>query len=147
MKLLFGLLSPDMDRSGFACGETALDSCLQKLAGQDMKRGFATVIVARAETAPNKIIGYYTLSAASVFLDNVSEELARKMPRYPVRWGPRQIFDTVYGYGIIRHFQRSLCLFPIMAGGCAAPHPNHKSLCPLTCAMNLFLLAIPCTLI
>ena len=48
-----------------------------------MKRGFATAIVARAETAPNKIIGYYTLSAASVLLDNVPSGMARKMPRYP----------------------------------------------------------------
>ena len=83
MKLLFGLLSPDMDKSGFTCGEAALDTYLQKLASQDMKRGFATAIVARAETAPNKIIGYYTLSAASVLLDNVPAEMARKMPRYP----------------------------------------------------------------
>lgn len=83
MRLLFGLLSSDMDKSGFTCGVPALDTCLQKLASQDMKRGFATAIVARAETAPNKIIAYYTLSAASVFLNTVPEEMARKMPRYP----------------------------------------------------------------
>lgn len=48
-----------------------------------MKRGFATAIVAGAKTAPNKIIGYYTLSAASVLLNNVPNEMARKMPRSP----------------------------------------------------------------
>lgn len=83
MKLLFGLLSSAMDKSGFTCGEAALDTYLQKRASQDMKRGFATVIVARMETAPNNIIGYYTLSAASVLLNNMPEEMARTMPRYP----------------------------------------------------------------
>lgn len=34
-----------------------------------MKRGFATAIVAGAKTAPNKIIGYYTLSTASILLN------------------------------------------------------------------------------
>lgn len=44
MNLLFGLLTPDLDKSGFACGEPALDAYLKKQAGQDMKRGFATVV-------------------------------------------------------------------------------------------------------
>ncbi len=84
-EVAFWPLSPDMDKSGFLPVERPLwiHTC-KKLASQDMKRGFATAIVARAETASNKIIGYYTLlSAASVLLDNVSAEMARKMPRYP----------------------------------------------------------------
>lgn len=104
MKLLFGLLSPGMDKSGFACGEDALDSYLQKLAGQDMKRGFASVIVARTETAPKKIIGYYTLAAASVLLDNVPKEVARKMPRYPsipaIRLGRLAVASSMQGQHI-----------------------------------------------
>lgn len=48
-----------------------------------MKRGFATVIVAGTDTSPNTIIGYYTLSAASVLLDKVPEDVARATPRYP----------------------------------------------------------------
>lgn len=101
MKLLFGLLSSGMDKSGFACGEAALDTYLQRQASQDMKRGFATVIVARAETDPNTIIGYYTLSAASVLLDSVPEEMARKMPRYPnvpaIRLGRLAVASTMQG--------------------------------------------------
>ncbi|WP_165177035.1 GNAT family N-acetyltransferase [Desulfovibrio sp. ZJ369] len=104
MKLLFGLLSPAMEKSGFACGEAALDTYLQKLASQDMKRGFATVIVARTETDPKKIIGYYTLSAASVLLDNVPEEMARNMPRYPnipaVRLGRLAVASGMQGQHI-----------------------------------------------
>lgn len=101
MKLRFGLLSSGMDKNGFACGEAALDTYLQRQAGQDMKRGFATVIAAGAETDPNKIIGYYTLSAASVVLDNIPEGAARNMPRYPnvpaVRLGRLAVDSTMQG--------------------------------------------------
>jgi GNAT superfamily N-acetyltransferase len=83
MSLLFGLLAPDMDISGFACGEPALDAYLQKQAGQDMKRGFATIVAARKSSSPDLIVGFYTLCAASVFLTALPEDAARKMPRYP----------------------------------------------------------------
>lgn len=83
MSLLFGLLTPDMDRSGFACGEPVLDAYLHKQAGQDMKRGFATVVAARESSSPAVIVGYYTLCAASVLLTALPDATARKMPRYP----------------------------------------------------------------
>ena len=83
MKLLFDLLTPGMDRSGFTCGEPALDAYLHKQAGQDMRRGFATVIAAREENSPEKVVGFYTLSAASILLTALPSETARKMPRYP----------------------------------------------------------------
>lgn len=84
MKLLFDLLTPSMDRSDFSCGEPALDAYLHKQAGQDMRRGFATVIAARQATSPEKVVGFYTLSAASILLTSLPNETARKMPRYPV---------------------------------------------------------------
>ena len=46
-----------------------------------MKRGFASVIVARESSDPNRI-GFYTLCAASIVLNSLPEEIA-KMPRYP----------------------------------------------------------------
>ena len=83
MSLLFGLLARTMDRSGFACGEPLLDAYLKKQAGQDMRRGFATVVAARHSSSPDAVIGYYTLSAASILLNALPEDAARKMPRYP----------------------------------------------------------------
>ena len=83
VKLLFGLLTPDMDRSSFSCGEPALDAYLHKQAGQDMRRGFSTVIAARQETTPLRVVGFYTLSAASILLTSLPNEIACKMPRYP----------------------------------------------------------------
>ena len=83
-----------------------------------MKRGFATAIVARAETAPNKIIGYYTLSAASVLLDNVPEEMARKMPRYPnisaVRLDRLAVASSIQGQHI-----GSLMVVDVLRRSCA----------------------------
>ena len=69
------------DRSGFSCGEEALDRYLVTQAGQDMRRGFANVIVVtRCDTAA--ILGYYTLSAALIDLTDLPEDLRGKMPRY-----------------------------------------------------------------
>ncbi len=104
MKLLFDLLTPDMDRSGFTCGEPALDAYLHKQAGQDMRRGFATVIVARQMDNPKTVVGFYTLSAASILLTSLPDETARKMPRYPsvpaIRLGRLAVASSFQGQHI-----------------------------------------------
>ena len=101
MSLLFGLLTPDMDRSGFACGEPVLDSYLQKQAGQDMKRGFASVVVARESSSPSVIVGFYTVCAASILLTALPEDTARKLPRYPsvpaIRLGRLAVISSMQG--------------------------------------------------
>lgn len=83
MNLLFRPLPAGMPRDGFACGDRALDAYWQTQAGQDHKRGFATVIVAADAQAPDRTIGFYTLAAASVLLTDMPEAEARRMPRYP----------------------------------------------------------------
>lgn len=104
MNLLFGLLTPDLDKSGFACGEPALDAYLKKQAGQDMKRGFATVVAARENAAPDVIAGFYTLCAASIPLTALPENIARKMPRYPsvpaIRLGRLAVASAMQGQRI-----------------------------------------------
>ncbi|MCR5562813.1 MAG: GNAT family N-acetyltransferase [Desulfovibrio sp.] len=101
MNLVFSLLTPDMDRRGFACGEAGLDAYLQKQAGQDMRRGFATVIAARESSRPEKVIGFYSLAAASVLLDALPEATVRKMPRYPsvpaIRLGRLAVIQKMQG--------------------------------------------------
>lgn len=82
MNLLFSLLSKSHDRKGFSCGNTALDTYLQKQARQDAQRGFSIVTVAMEEEHPERIIGYYTLAAASVALDRLPEETRKTLPRY-----------------------------------------------------------------
>ena len=83
MNLIFSPLHSGMRRETFSCGEPLLDAYLHRQAGQDMKRGFATVIVAHRNDDPNVIVGYYTLSTASIILDALPDAVARKMPRYP----------------------------------------------------------------
>jgi GNAT superfamily N-acetyltransferase len=75
-------LLQEHDRSAFSCGEPTLDAYLKTQAGQDMRRGFATVIVAVNADTPNTVLGYYSLSAASIDLTLLPENARRKMPRY-----------------------------------------------------------------
>lgn len=74
-------LRHDHIRDGFFCGEPALDSYLKTQAGQDMKRGYATVVVA-VTPGSSEVIGYYTLSAYAVNLTDLPEVRRKKLPRY-----------------------------------------------------------------
>ena len=85
MKLRFSLLSEDTgkaDRQNFSCGSPELDAYLHRQAGQDMARGFATVVLARPFDDSAGILGYYAFSAASVPIVSLPKETAGKMPRY-----------------------------------------------------------------
>jgi len=48
--------------------------------GQDMARGFATVILARAADESVGILGYYAFSAASIPIVSLSAKTSGKMP-------------------------------------------------------------------
>jgi len=82
MNLVFEPLRAAMARDTFDCGEPALNVYLRQQARQDVSRHFATVIIACEAAAPDTIVGYYTLSAASVPLLSVPGELRRRIPRY-----------------------------------------------------------------
>jgi len=85
MNLIFSLLSEETgksDRQNFSCGTPELDSYLYRQAGQDVARGFATVVLAHAGDEPAAILGYYAFAAASVPIVSLPEEIAGKMPRY-----------------------------------------------------------------
>ncbi|MBF6613840.1 MAG: GNAT family N-acetyltransferase [Chloroflexi bacterium] len=71
------------DRAVFSCGVAALDTYLTTQASQDVKKNAARAYVLRTAES-SAIIGYYTISAASVELTDLSETFARKLPRYRV---------------------------------------------------------------
>jgi ribosomal protein S18 acetylase RimI-like enzyme len=71
------------DRTAFSCGEPALNAYLQRQASQDMRRRMAQVFVAVGD-APGKIVGYYSLSAASFEKAALPSALAKRLPHYPV---------------------------------------------------------------
>lgn len=75
-------LGPKHDRATFSSGVEALDTYLQKQAGQDLKKGAAVPFVITPDG--KTIAGYYTLSQYAVHLDAVPAEVAKKLPKYPV---------------------------------------------------------------
>ncbi len=72
------------DRAGFHCGVPALDDYLRKYAAQQNAKGISTVFVLVDDAAPSKILGFHTLSAAQVGVQQLSDTERKKLPRYPV---------------------------------------------------------------
>lgn len=72
------------DRANFHCGEPALDDYLQKYAAQQNAKGISTVFVLVDHSQPSKILGFYTLSAAQIGVQQLSETERKKLPRYPI---------------------------------------------------------------
>lgn len=72
------------DRQGFECGVPALDEYLHRLAEQHRRHGISSVYVLTESAQPERILGYYTLSAAEVDGQRLAEAERKKLPRYPV---------------------------------------------------------------
>jgi predicted GNAT family N-acyltransferase len=72
------------DRAAFHCGVPALDDYLHKYAAQQNSKGISTVFVIVDDAVPSKILGFYTLSAAQIDVQELSDTERKKMPRYPV---------------------------------------------------------------
>ncbi len=79
------LLDPKRhDRSGFACGEPALNAFLQRHAHQNMRKGISQTWVLVPQDEPITIAGYYCLAPAEVDLANLQPADARPLPPYPI---------------------------------------------------------------
>jgi len=72
------------DRAGFHCGVPALDDYLHKYAAQQSAKGLNTVFAMVDDGQPSKILGFYTLSAAQIDVQQLSDTERKKLPRYPV---------------------------------------------------------------
>lgn len=75
-------LSKKHDRRAFSCGVEPLDRYLQKQAGQEMRRNVAVTFVLTEKAAPAAVIGYFTLSGATLKFSDLPEALSKKLPRY-----------------------------------------------------------------
>ena len=82
-RFIIEALASQHDRKGFSCGVFALDRYLKEQVGQDIKRRAALCYVAHEQDS-NRVAGYYTLSAGDVALRDMPEDVARRLPRYPV---------------------------------------------------------------
>ncbi len=75
-------LEPGDDRSGFVSGDADLDRFLQKYAAQNQFRHHVgTTYVA---VIGGRIVGFATVSAASIYVDDIPERLRRRLPHYPL---------------------------------------------------------------
>ncbi|MBB3059717.1 GNAT family N-acetyltransferase [Microbulbifer rhizosphaerae] len=93
------------DRPGFHCGNTSLDDYIRKQARQDVKRRVSRVFVATEGSQPGTIVGYYTLSTLSIELNQLPENLARKLPRHPIPaalLGRLAVSQAAQGHGVGR---------------------------------------------
>jgi hypothetical protein len=77
-------ISRDHNRAAFDCGSPELNGYLQRYARQNHESGGAKTFVAARAEAPAVILGYYTISPASVEFARVPAALTRKLGRYEV---------------------------------------------------------------
>lgn len=82
MSYAIAVLDGSHDRSNFDCGISALNTYLQRQSRQDIRRKVAVCFVA-IHGDSGQLAGYYTLSAASVALSDLPNDVAKKLPRYP----------------------------------------------------------------
>jgi len=96
-------LAASHDRSGFTCGEDALDRYFQTQITQDGRRRIAHGFVA-VETASGLVAGFYTIAAASIPTPDLPPEEIRRLPRYPtlpaVRIGRLAVDRRFHGRGL-----------------------------------------------
>lgn len=97
-------LNTTHDRKGFDCGVEALNVFLQTQARKEMERRSAVTYVLVDTARPTDIIGYYSLSAATVILDAVPEEMAKRLGRQPsvptTLMGRLAVAKTHHGMGL-----------------------------------------------
>ena len=80
MSVVIAPLASRHDRSAFSCGVPELDAWFRQRAGQDDRRNVARVFV--AVDGALGVVGFYSLSAFSLAIEDLPEELARRLPRY-----------------------------------------------------------------
>jgi len=72
------------DRADFDCGDDALNQFLHRHARQNHEKGGAKTYLAVDESDNKRILGFYSLSPASVAYERVPEVIKRGLARYEV---------------------------------------------------------------
>lgn len=70
-------------RDEFLCESAELTEFLRKRARKEMEARASACFVLIEKQQPGRIVGYYTLSQASVSLQQLPESVIKKLPRYP----------------------------------------------------------------
>ncbi|MCH7696990.1 MAG: GNAT family N-acetyltransferase [Proteobacteria bacterium] len=76
------------DRESFDCGKTELNDFIKTEAAKHMKAGISRTMLLPASTPlPNgkyPICAFYTIAPSSINREDLPQELAKKLPHYPV---------------------------------------------------------------
>lgn len=91
------------DRASFDCGEAELNAYLSRYARQNHESGGAKTFVAVLSNEPSRVLGYYSLSPASLDYARTPSIIARRLARYDVpvfRLGRLAVERTVQGRGL-----------------------------------------------
>jgi ribosomal protein S18 acetylase RimI-like enzyme len=72
------------DRENFSCGEPSLDAYVREQAGQHQRDGIATTHVLADDAEASRILGYCSLAAAQMNLQDLQPADRKRLPSYPV---------------------------------------------------------------
>ena len=106
MKLSHWLEEPigrNHDRLGFDCGNRVLNEFLRQHARRNHERGGSKTFLAIDPALPGGILGFYTLSPASMEFDRTPEVVRRGLGRYDVagfRLGRLAVATSFQGQGL-----------------------------------------------
>jgi GNAT superfamily N-acetyltransferase len=91
------------DRAAFDCGDSDLNLYLQKFARQNHESGGAKCFIAAPSDAPARVLGFYSLSPASIEYSRTPALAKKGLARYDVpvfRLGRLAVDRTVQGRGL-----------------------------------------------
>src|SRR5450759_570586 len=134
-----GPLGKDHDRTAFDCGEDSLNTYLKRYARQNHESGGAKCFLATPRDAPARILGFYTLSPASVEFSRAPAVVTRGLGRYEIpvyRLGRLGVDRSVQGRGLggrrrsaDRRQKRSCCAVVMKATARRGSSMRHSPLC------------------
>lgn len=96
-------IAKEHDRAAFDCGDIDLNVYLQRYARQNHESGGAKCFVAVSADAPTRILGFYTLSPASVEYARTPATIKKGLARHEIpvfRLGRLAVDRTIHGRGL-----------------------------------------------
>jgi len=73
-------VSRDHNRSGFDCGNDALNQYLKQTARQHLNKGLSRTFVLVDDNILTEILGFFTLVSCEIFVDKLPRKYAKKYP-------------------------------------------------------------------
>lgn len=101
MAMIIRPLAPGDDRSAFRSGNVDLDRFFQRFAGQNQFRHYVGVTYVAADG--ESILGFVTVTAASIEVSSLSPAARKRLPVYPVpvlRLARLAVDESTQGQGI-----------------------------------------------